>query len=348
MLEVQDLSVHYRADGGTLHAVRGVSFAVAAGEALGLVGESGCGKTTTAKALLKVLPRNGRIVGGSIRLDGKDLVPLGEEAMRTIRWRDVAMVTQSSMNALDPVYRIQDQIVEAIRLHETTGRPEALRRARELFDLVGIDAKRLRDYPHQLSGGMRQRACIAMALALRPSLLVADEPTTALDVIVKDHILDRIAALQRDLGVSILYVSHDISVVAETCARVAVMYAGQIVEQGDAATVFAAPAHPYTMGLLNAFPRLAGSPRLVAIPGYPPDPLEPPRGCAFAARCPFAETDCHGEAPSLRPVGPGHTAACHFSDRAATFRELAARGETWQRSRAALLPFPLPIGGETG
>jgi len=330
LLEVHDLSVEYRVEGGTLRAVRGVSFAVEAGESLGLVGESGCGKTTTAKALVKVLPPNARIAGGSVRLKGEDLVPLPEGRMRAIRWKEISMVFQSAMNALDPVYRIRSQIAEAIRLHERVDRAEAVRRAGELFDLVGIDRKRLGDYPHQLSGGMRQRACIAMALALRPSLIVADEPTTALDVIVKDHILDGITALQRDLGIAMIYVSHDISVVGETCARVAVMYAGQIVESGAVGTVFSVPAHPYTMGLLNAFPSLSDARRLVAIPGYPPNLLDPPGGCPFEPRCPFAEAVCAAEAPPARAVGPGHAAACHFADRADALRVMAARAETWQ------------------
>ncbi|MEE9305835.1 MAG: ABC transporter ATP-binding protein [bacterium] len=333
LLDVLDLSVAYEVDGGTLHAVRGVSIEVYEGESLGLVGESGCGKTTMAKALLKVLPPNGRITAGSIRLKGRDLVPLTEGQMREIRWRDVSMVFQSAMNALDPVYRIQDQIVEAIDLHEKVSRRVAVRRAEELFDLVGIDRKRLRDYPHQLSGGMRQRACIAIALAVHPSLLVADEPTTALDVIVKDQVLERITTLQHDLGIALIYVSHDISVVAETCGRVAIMYAGQIVEYGSVATVLSAPVHPYTMGLLNAFPSLFGSKRLVAIPGYPPNLLAPPPGCAFAARCPFAEGVCATNVPPLQEVNPGHAAACHFAGRAEAFRTMASSRETWQRSR---------------
>ncbi|MDP6087604.1 MAG: ABC transporter ATP-binding protein [Nitrospinota bacterium] len=335
LLEVQDLSVAYRVDGGTLHAVRGVSMEVGEGESLGLVGESGCGKTTLAKSLLKVLPPNGRITAGGIRLKGRDLVPLTEARMRKIRWKDVAMVFQSAMNALDPVYRIQDQIVEAIKLHRKVVRREALRRAAELFDLVGIDRKRLRDYSHQFSGGMRQRACIAIALAVHPSLLVADEPTTALDVIVKDEILERITTLQKDLRIALIYVSHDISVVAETCGRVAVMYAGEIVEYGGVATVFSAPVHPYTMGLLNAFPRLAGDQRLVAIPGYPPNLMAPPRGCAFAARCPFAEDVCTTDDPPLHEVSSGHAVACHFAGRAEEFRGMASQRETWQRHGAA-------------
>jgi oligopeptide/dipeptide ABC transporter ATP-binding protein len=336
LLEVRDLSIDYEVDGGYLRAVRGVSFQLREGESLGLVGESGCGKTTASKALLKVLPPNGRITGGSIRLKGRDLVPLTEDEMREVRWRDVSMVFQSSMNALDPVYRIRDQIVEAIKLHEKISRRDAVSRAEELFSLVGIDRKRLRDYPHQLSGGMRQRACIAMALALHPSLVVADEPTTALDVIVKDQILERITTLQKEMGIALIYVSHDISVVAETCGSVAVMYAGWIVETGDVSIVFSSPAHPYTMGLLNAFPTLSGTKRLVAIPGYPPNLLEPAQGCPFAARCPFAEEVCFAEAPPVREVERRHTAVCHFVERAAGFREMAARRETWLRSGAAV------------
>jgi peptide/nickel transport system ATP-binding protein len=332
LLEVRDLAIRYDLDGGVRHAVNGTSFDVAAGESLGLVGESGCGKTTTVKALLRILPAQARVTAGVARLDGRDLLRLPEAAMRGVRWKDIALVPQSAMNALDPVYRIQDQIVEAIRLHEPASVAAAVERAADAFAFVGIDVKRLRAYPHELSGGMRQRACIAMALALRPRIVVADEPTTALDVLVKDQILDRIAALQRTFGIALLYVTHDISVVAETCTRVAVMYAGRIVEHGDVAEVFARPGHPYTMGLLNAFPTLDGAARLVSIPGAPPDLVDVPAGCAFAPRCPFGAAVCLVEAPALRDIGPGQAAACHFVERAETFRAEAADGATWQRA----------------
>jgi peptide/nickel transport system ATP-binding protein len=338
LLEVRDLSVEYHVADGVLRAVDGVSLDVEAGESFGLVGESGCGKTTTVRALLGILPGNARVARGAARLGGRDLMALGEDEMRGIRWKEVSIIFQSAMNALDPVYRIQDQIVEAIRLHEPVGRSDALRRARELFDLVGIDAKRLRHYPHQLSGGMRQRACIAMALALNPRLVVADEPTTALDVLVKDQILEQIEALQRDRHIAVIYVSHDISVIAETCSRVGVMYGGRLVERGPVGQVFGEPAHPYTMGLLNAFPTLTGAERLVSIPGYPPNLLDPPRGCGFAARCPFRDDVCLAVVPPLTDVAPGHAAACHFAGRAARFRELAALPATWQRSEVGAGP----------
>ncbi len=331
LLEVRDLVIRYDVAGGARQAVNGMSFDIAAGDSLGLVGESGCGKTTTVKALLRILPAQARVAGGVARLDGRDLLGLPEAEMRRVRWKDIALVPQSAMNALDPVYRIQDQIVEAIRLHERASVAEAIGRAAEAFAFVGIDAKRLRAYPHELSGGMRQRACIAMALVLRPRLVVADEPTTALDVLVKDQILDRIAALQRTFGIALLYVTHDISVVAETCTRVAVMYAGRIVEHGDVEDVFDTPGHPYTMGLLNAFPTLDGAARLVSIPGAPPDLVGLSVGCAFAPRCPFRAAVCLREEPVLREVGPGQAAACHFVERAAAFRTEAADGVTWQR-----------------
>ena len=340
LLEVEGLSVDYEVAEGVLRAVDGVSFDVEAGEAVGLVGESGCGKTTTVRALLRILPGNARVVAGQARLAGRDLLALGEEALRRIRWKELAIVFQSAMNALDPVYRIEDQIIEAIRLHEPVSRAEAGRRAGELFDLVGIERKRLRDFPHQLSGGMRQRACIAMALALEPALIVADEPTTALDVIVKDQILEHIARLQRERGIAIVYVSHDISVIAETCARVAVMYGGRLIERGPVTRVFSEPGHPYTMGLLSAFPRLGGSERLVSIPGYPPNLLERIPGCGFAPRCPFRETRCALERPPAVELAPGHAAACHFVERAADFRARARLPATWQ-------PDEVPAGAES-
>jgi oligopeptide/dipeptide ABC transporter ATP-binding protein len=329
VLDVRDLRVAYRTRRGEVHAADGVTFTLARGETLGLLGESGSGKTTVAKALLKLLPLNGRIAGGNIWFEGKDLVPLSETEMRRVRWRKISMIFQSAMNALDPVYRIGDQIVEAIRLHEPLGRRQAMARARELLELVGIEGKRAGAYPHQLSGGMKQRVCIAMALALSPDLLIADEPTTALDVVVKDHILEKIVELQTRLNFSIVYISHDISVVAETCRSAAVMYAGKIVEWGEVRRVLKEPLHPYTMGLGHSFPRLHGSQALVSIPGSPPDLLDPPPGCRFAARCPFVLERCVREEPSLREGAPGHLAACHRLEEAVTLRERAQNREIW-------------------
>lgn len=335
LLEVRDLRVSYATRQGEVRAANGVSFTLEQGETLGLLGESGSGKTTVAKALLKLLPPNGRIAGGAIVFDGQDLVPLTEAEMRRVRWQRISMIFQSAMNALDPVYRVGDQIVEAIRLHEPVSRRQAMARARGLLELVGIEGQRAEAYPHQLSGGMKQRICIAMALALHPDLIIADEPTTALDVVVKDHILGQIVELQARLGFSIIYISHDISVVAETCRTVAVMYAGKIVEWGGVRQVFKEPLHPYTMGLQHAFPRLNGTEELVSIPGSPPNLIDPPRGCGFAARCPFVVPQCLEEDPPLTAGAQGHLAACHRLGEASLLRERARDRGTWQTTAAA-------------
>ena len=335
LLAVRDLRVSYATRQGEVRAANGVSFTLERGETLGLLGESGSGKTTVAKALLKLLPPNGRIAHGAIVFDGQDLVGLTEAEMRRVRWRKISMIFQSAMNALDPVYRVGDQIVEAIRLHEPVSRREARARARDLLELVGIEGQRASAYPHQLSGGMKQRVCIAMALALRPDLLIADEPTTALDVVVKDHILEQIVELQARLRFSIIYISHDISVVAETCRTVAVMYAGRIVEWGGVRQVFKEPLHPYTMGLQHAFPRLSGAEDLVSIPGSPPNLIDPLRGCRFATRCPFVVERCLEEDPPLTAGAEGHLAACHRLEEASLLRERARDREIWQTTAAA-------------
>ena len=331
VLAVEDLRVSYRTSAGVARAVDGVSFHIARGETVGLVGESGCGKTTVGRAIVKVLPSSARIDGGAVRLDGRDLVPLGEAEMRAVRWRRIALVPQSAMNALNPVLRVGRQIEEVLVAHEGLGRREARARARDLFSLVRIDPARTEDYPHQFSGGMRQRALVAMALALRPSLLIADEPTTALDVVTQDRIFLRVRQLQRQLSASMLLITHDMGLVAENCDRVAVMYAGQIVESAETRQLFRAPAHPYTLGLKNAFPSVM-RPRdqaLIAIPGSPVSLLAPPAGCRFTPRCPFATPICREQAPPRVEVGPGHHAACHHVDRADEMRRRAAESATW-------------------
>jgi oligopeptide/dipeptide ABC transporter ATP-binding protein len=336
MLAVRDLRVVYETRQGPVRAVDGVSFDIGDGEHFGLVGESGCGKTTLAKSLLRLLPSNGRISNGEIRFRGDDVVTMDDETLRRLRWREIAMIPQSAMGALDPVYRVGDQLAEAILVHERTTSAEALDRARAMFDAVGLDPRRIGDYPHQFSGGMRQRALIAMALLLNPSLIIADEPTTALDVIVKDQILEQIDRLQRRSRRSMLLVTHDISVVSENCDRVAVMYAGRIMEVAPVEALFATPHHPYTLGLQNAFPTLAGELRdLVAIPGSPPSLIAPPPGCPFHPRCPFAESRCRDTRPPLSAVGPGHFSACHFPERAAEFRDRAANPATWASLEAS-------------
>ena len=332
LLSVRDLAIHYRTAAGPVQAVDGIDFDIGSGEALGLVGESGCGKTTAAKGMLRLLPPNGEIPRGRIDFGGRDLVPLGEEVMRRVRWKEIAWISQAAMNALDPVYRVGDQIVEAMQAHITIDRKEAWAHGETLFRAVGIDPSRLHAFPHEMSGGMKQRAIIAMAMALDPALVIADEPTTALDVVTQAQILARLGRLRRERGMSLLFITHDISVVVQTCDRVAVMYGGKIVETGPVRSVFREPFHPYTMGLTNAFPTLEGAQReLISIPGTPPNLLDPPAGCRFAARCPFVQERCLAETPALRAVEGDHATACHFPDKAEEFRQIAARNETWAK-----------------
>lgn len=354
-LSVEDLAIHYETGNGPVKAVDGIDFFIRPGEALGLVGESGCGKTTAAKAMLKLLPPNGGIAKGRIDFDGRDLVPLIGEDMRKIRWNDIAWISQAAMNALDPVYRVGDQIVEAMQAHISISKDKAMAHAADLFRAVGIDPSRLSAYPHELSGGMKQRAVIAMAMALEPKLVIADEPTTALDVVTQAQILSRLAKLRKERGMSLLFITHDISVVVQTCDRVAVMYGGKIMETGPVREVFGAPFHPYTMGLTNAFPTLEGAQKeLISIPGSPPDLLNPPAGCRFAERCPFATDLCRTDAPPLHIVGPDRSASCHFPEKVAEFREVAARNETWENVgrrlgaeiEGKLIPDTPPASGE--
>jgi oligopeptide/dipeptide ABC transporter ATP-binding protein len=341
LLEIKNLTVEYKISAGFVRAVDDVSMKIEQGEYFGLVGESGCGKTTLARAILRLLPINGRIVNGEIWLKGKNIATMSQKQLRPLRWQDMSLIPQSAMNALDPVYRVGDQIVEAIRAHKSVSKDEGLERAAELFDLVGLDPARLEDYPHQFSGGMRQRAMIAMSLALSPDLIIADEPTTALDVIVKDQILHRMDQVQKQLKKSLLLVTHDVSAVAENCDRMAVMYAGKIMEHGRTAPLLRAPYNPYTLGLKNAFPRLHGPIRqLISIPGVPPDLLDPPKGCRFHHRCPFAVERCREEEPTLLEVEKDHFSACHFPEKTDEFRKLAAEVDTWQRIKPGMSNVP--------
>ena len=315
ILEVQDLTTNYRTLSGWVRAAEGVNFQVEPGEALGLAGESGCGKTTVALSLLKILPQGGVIRDGKIILDGTDIVPLSEKDMRKLRWKKIAIVFQGAMNAMNPVYKVGDQIVEAIRTHEPDAdNRDAWERARKLFELVGIDPERVDNYPHEFSGGMRQRALIAMALAANPKVLIGDEPGTALDVIVQAQTLKLMRDLKERLGLSMLLISHDLSIIAETCEKVAIMYAGRIVEYGDAQSIFKEPLHPYTQGLIKAFPALTGERiRLTSIPGQPPDLLHPPPACRFHPRCPYVMDVCKKVDPPLQKSGSGdHLVACHL------------------------------------
>jgi peptide/nickel transport system ATP-binding protein len=313
LLEVRDLQTHFRLRNGWVRAVDGVSFGLADGEALGLAGESACGKTTTALSLMKLLPGNGRIRGGSVELFGIDLVPKSEVAMQRYRWREISIVFQGAMNALNPVIRVRDQIAEPIRYR--LGQPEETARhgAVELLDMVGIPRKRAGAYPHELSGGMRQRAMIAMALACDPAVVIGDEPTTALDVMVQAQILELLERLRRDLGLSMILITHDLSVLAETCDRVLVMYAGKVAEEGPVKRVFTAPRHPYTRKLVGSFPNLHADRRtLEVIQGQPPDLLDPPPGCRFAPRCEFAMPVCTEVVPPEVRFSDGVRVACHL------------------------------------
>jgi len=312
LLVVEDLKTYFSLESGTVHAVDGVSFRLDHGEALGIAGESGCGKTTTALSLVRILPSNATIVDGSIKLMGIDLVEKGEKAMRRYRWREVSIVFQGAMNALNPVRRVRDQIAEPIE-HRLGESPRAARkRAGDLLELVGIPRKRGQAYPHELSGGMRQRAMIAMALACDPAIIIGDEPTTALDVMVQAQILELLESLRHKLGLSLILITHDLSVIAETCDRVMVMYAGRVAEEGPVEEVFRRPRHPYTQKLLSAFPNIHADRRtLEVIPGSPPDLRTPPPGCRFAPRCSFAMAVCSEVVPPEVTVS-GVRVACHL------------------------------------
>ncbi len=300
----------YATRAGDVRAVDGVSFSVNRGESVGLVGESGCGKTSIAMTLLKLLPENARIIKGKILLNGTNLAPLSEDQMRAHRWNNIAMVFQAAMNSLNPVYSVGDQIIEALDLHIKATRDESMQRVRHLYDLVGLDPSFIPRYPHEYSGGMKQRAVIAMALACEPDVLIADEPTTALNVIVQDRILKELQAIQQSLNMGMIYISHDMAVIAEVSHVVGVMYAGRIVEWGETVDVFQNPIHPYTQTLVSAFPSVT-DPRhkLATLAGEPPNLLDPPAGCRFHPRCPYATDICQSEEPPVVRRGE-HWAAC--------------------------------------
>jgi len=317
LLEIRNLKTHFKTDDGMVQAVDGVDITVARGETLGVVGESGCGKTVTALSVLKLIAMPpGKIVDGKILYQGRDLVPLGLAEMDRIRAKDIAMVFQEPMTSLNPVYTIGEQIAEVLRKHEGLSRRAALDKTAEMLTLVQIPnaAKRLNDYPHQFSGGMRQRVMIAMALSCSPKLLIADEPTTALDVTIQAQILELLQDMKERFGMAIMLITHAMGVVAETCQRVVVMYAGKVIEEATADALFADPKHPYTQGLIRSIPRIdtaaVKKQRLEAIPGVVPSLLHPPPGCRFAARCRHAMPRCREAIPPLRDIGGGHKVAC--------------------------------------
>jgi len=333
ILSVRNLQIQYRTARGIARAVDGATFDVPAGKVVGLIGESGCGKTTTARAVIGVIPKSASIVGGEIIFRGQDLLRLSPRELVQRRWREIAFIPQSAMNSLNPVVRVGRQVVEVLVQRGDYGRQRAHDRAAELFQMVSIDPSRLHDYPHQFSGGMRQRAVIALSLALNPALIIADEPVTALDVIVQRQVLDIFKELQVRLGLSVILVTHDISVVAYACDRVAVMYAGKVVESGPTGQVLTVPCHPYTMGLYNAFPELQQSTAsLISIRGSPPSPVELPAGCRFEARCPFALPLCRNSQPVTELTAHDHEAACFRIGEAAKLRMLATEENTWRPS----------------
>jgi peptide/nickel transport system ATP-binding protein len=315
ILEVEDLVTHYLTMQGPVEAVSGISFTVDEGHTLGLAGESGCGKTTAALSIMGLLPSNGRVMGGRIVLDGEDLLKKDERELRKIRWKKISIVFQGAMNALNPVINVGEQIAEVILEKEEITKEDAWERVREIFDMVELEPSRVRDYPHEFSGGMRQRVMIAMALACYPKLVISDEPITALDVIVQNQILELMKDLQRRLNLSQILITHDLSVIAETCERVGIMYAGKLVEYAEAEPIFKRPLHPYTSLLIGAYPSIVGEKReLNFIPGAPPNLIDPPKGCRFHPRCPYAKEVCSMEEPAYLEEEPGHHAACHFVD----------------------------------
>ena len=317
LLAIEGLKTHFATDDGMVHAVDGVDLVIHRGETVGVVGESGCGKTVTAMTVMKLVAMPpGRIVAGRILWQGRDLVPLSPDQMRSIRAKEIAIIFQEPMTSLNPVYTVGEQIAEVIRLHEGLGRRAAMDRTVEMLKLVHIahPERRVHDYPHQFSGGMRQRVMIAMALSCNPKLLIADEPTTALDVTIQAQILELLAELKGRLGMAVMLITHAMGVIAETAQRVVVMYAGKVVEEARVADLFASPLHPYTQGLIRSIPRVdtaaTQKKRLEQISGVVPSLVDPPPGCRFAPRCRYARAICTAETPPLREVRPGHKVAC--------------------------------------
>jgi peptide/nickel transport system ATP-binding protein len=317
MLEIKGLKTHFKTDDGWLHAVDGVDMTLDAGETLCVVGESGCGKSVTAKTILKLIDMPpGKIVGGQVLWQGRDLVPLSSPQMQSIRAKEIAIIFQEPMTSLNPVFTVGEQIAESLRLHEGLSRKDAMDRAVEMLRLVRIPTpeRRVNDYPHQFSGGMRQRVMIAIALACKPKLLIADEPTTALDVTIQAQILDLMTELKSTMGMAVMLITHAMGVVAEVAQRVVVMYAGKVVEEATVEELFANPRHPYTQGLIRSIPRIdlaaTHRTRLEAIPGTVPKLIEPAEGCRFAGRCRYATPACSAATPPLREIAPGHRVAC--------------------------------------
>lgn len=314
LLSVRDLKVHFSTPHGAVRAVDGISFDLGKSGSLGLVGESGCGKSTTGYGLLRLLPRNGYIAGGQVLLSGVDLLSLPEADLRRLRWDKMAMIFQNAMSALNPVVRIGDQICAALIYHHPMPKAEAMDRAAAIFEKVGVAPSRLNQFPHEFSGGMKQRAVIALALICHPEVVIADEPTTALDVVAQRQVLQVLAELEAEMHLASILISHDISVVGELCKTVGVMYAGELVEYGPTKAVFGEYRHPYTQALLTSLPSLYTPLRtLTSLRGAPPNLIQPPKGCRFAPRCRYAQGLCSDEPPEALNVSPDHTVRCHFA-----------------------------------
>ncbi|KAB1188781.1 MULTISPECIES: ABC transporter ATP-binding protein [Haloferax] len=329
LLEVEDLRIRYKTAKEDVHAVNGVSFSVDGGDNYGLVGESGCGKSTIAHSILGLLDDNARIESGTVRFDGQNLLDLSEKEWRDVRWQQISYIPQSAMDSLDPVMTVGKQIRQSITTHRDVSKAEAQARVDEVFEIVGLDPARTTDYPHQFSGGMRQRVTIAMALALDPDLIIADEPTTGLDVIVQDKIIHKLMEIQEEIDSSLLLITHDIGVVAETCDDVSVLYGGKVMEQGETRHVLKNPTNPYTMGLKNSFPDIDDfDSQAISIPGSLPDLTEEPTGCVFRNRCPFATEACEDGHPEIQTV-ENQRSACYHTDRVEHLRTEATEPETW-------------------
>jgi peptide/nickel transport system ATP-binding protein len=317
ILDVRDLVIHYEMEESTVHAVEGMSFTLGCGETLGFVGETGAGKTTAALGLMRLVPSPpGRIVGGEIFFEGRDIMKANTQELRAIRGEKTAFISQDPMTSLNPVMTVGAQIAEMVSLHASLSKKDSYARAEEMLSLVGIRKERIGDYPHQFSGGMRQRVLIAIALACSPSLLIADEPTTALDVTIQAQVLKLIWGLREKFGTSMILITHDLGIAAEACDKVAIIYAGRIVEISDTGSLFSNPLHPYTVGLFNSIPKLNDERDLLdALPGLMPDPTNLPPGCPFHPRCKASMPNCSNSAPNLRDMGDGHLLACHIGAR---------------------------------
>ncbi len=315
LLEVKNLQTSFHTAAGDLRAVDGVSFDLEAGECLGLVGESGCGKSTCALSICDLLPRGGKICGGEILVNGVDYRTLSDKELRARRWKEVSLIFQGAMNAFNPVKRVGWQLAEAMQLHDGLSKKQAMERAGDLFELVGIARERVKQYPHEFSGGMKQRAMIAMALACGAKLIIGDEPTTALDVMIQAQILELLEKLRREMNMGMILITHDLSILGETCDRIAVMYAGKIVEIGTVEDIFDRPAHPYTKRLIECFPNVNAERTLPeGIAGYPPNLIDPPAGCRFHPRCRCCVDACDKKEPVMRPLGGKHFVACHIGE----------------------------------